>query len=96
MYGKLVKRTKPVTKNYTAIVKAKTKLAAQLVSNCHTAGRREDYVKELQNYMSVDVYGACGNLKCPRSSDDACIQVREEWVIDVCRPATRYEYLKAI
>ncbi|KAK7489764.1 hypothetical protein BaRGS_00018946 [Batillaria attramentaria] len=73
-YGLIRERRKPGAKNYTDILARKTKFAAWLVSNCHTDGRREDYVKKLQKYVSVDVYGACGPFKCPRSQDDACFK----------------------
>ena len=41
----------------------KNKMVAWLVSNCVTSSRRESYVKELQNYIDVDVYGRCGKSK---------------------------------
>ena len=75
LYGRLVKRKTPPRKNYTHILAQKSHLAAQLVSNCRTFGRREDYVKLIQKHAPVDLYGACAALKCPRSSDDACFQV---------------------
>ena len=33
---------------------------AWVVSNCKTAGHREDYVDELKKTVDVDIYGACG------------------------------------
>ena len=42
----------------------KSKLVAWFVTHCHTESRREDYVKELKQYIEVDVYGPCGSLKC--------------------------------
>ncbi|KDR19067.1 alpha-(1,3)-fucosyltransferase 7-like [Zootermopsis nevadensis] len=47
-----------------AKAKAKTKLAAIMVSNCGGRNKRWEYVKELRKHMPVDVYGACGNLRC--------------------------------
>uniref|UniRef100_A0A915L171 Fucosyltransferase n=1 Tax=Romanomermis culicivorax TaxID=13658 RepID=A0A915L171_ROMCU len=47
-----------------SIVKNKTKLVAWFVSNCQTSSRRELYVRELQKYLAVDIYGSCGDLKC--------------------------------
>ena len=38
------------------------------VSHCSTPSRREWYVKELQKYVDIDVYGACGDMEC--SKDD--------------------------
>lgn len=40
-------------------------LVAILGSNCGGKNNRWAYVKELQKYIEVDVYGACGKLKCP-------------------------------
>jgi hypothetical protein len=34
------------------------------VSNFDSESKREVYVKELQKYIDVDVYGKCGPLKC--------------------------------
>ena len=38
----------------------KTKLALWLVSHCETDNKREDYVKSLQKYIPVDIFGKCG------------------------------------
>ena len=38
---------------------------AWFVGNCDTKSKRELYVKELQKYIDVDIYGKCGSLKCP-------------------------------
>lgn len=43
---------------------SKKKLVAWFVSNCVTASRREVYVKELSQYVPIDIYGKCGNLTC--------------------------------
>lgn len=45
----------------------KTKMAAWLASKCETAGRREEYIKELQKYIDIDVFGRCGKRPLPRS-----------------------------
>ena len=50
----------------------KTKKVAWFVSNCVTRNGRLDYVKELQIYIDVDIYGACGPLKCTRKSHRTC------------------------
>ena len=39
--------------------------AVWLASNCHTFSERENYVRELQKFFPVDVYGKCGLEKCP-------------------------------
>ena len=61
---------------YTEKKRSKS-LVAWFVSDCKTQSERMLYVKELQNYVSVDIYGRCGDLKCGNwstwSSDD-CFQ----------------------
>lgn len=54
------------------IWKGKTRMAAWAVSRCDTFGKREDYVEDLRRYIAVDVYGACGNYSCLRSSKRNC------------------------
>ncbi|GFY73774.1 glycoprotein 3-alpha-L-fucosyltransferase A [Trichonephila inaurata madagascariensis] len=66
-YGRTVplsdeERAKYTVKNYAAL---KTKGIAILGSNCGGRNHRWDYVKELQNHISVDIYGGCGTHKCP-------------------------------
>lgn len=43
----------------------KKRLALWIVSHCHTSGKREEYIKELQKYMEVDVYGWCNSRPVP-------------------------------
>ncbi|XP_048745363.1 glycoprotein 3-alpha-L-fucosyltransferase A-like isoform X2 [Ostrea edulis] len=59
-------------KNYAA---GKKKMAAIFVSNCDTSNNRMGYVNELQKYLSVDVYGACGFKQCDRSSELHCFEM---------------------
>ena len=47
----------------------KTKFAAALISKCGKNSRRLEYIKELQKYITIDVYGKCGNLNCPDQDD---------------------------
>ncbi|KAK2706930.1 alpha-(1,3)-fucosyltransferase C-like [Artemia franciscana] len=44
----------------------KTKLISWFVSRCRSVSKREKYVKKLQKYISVDIYGYCGPFKCGR------------------------------
>ena len=44
---------------------SKVGFAAALISNCGGSSKRLEYIKELQKYVQVDVYGACGTKKCP-------------------------------
>jgi len=57
--------------NYAA---NKTKKVAWFVSNCGAKNGRLQYAQELAKYISVDIYGACGNLKCSRSNAQ-CFQM---------------------
>lgn len=59
---------KDVVKN-----KNRKKPVAWFANNCHTPSGRERYVRDLQQYIHVDVYGQCGNLTCPMSF--ACLQM---------------------
>lgn len=52
-----------VKNNYA---KTKTKQVAWFVSNCFTNNDRIQYARNLANYIDVDLYGACGELKCSR------------------------------
>ncbi|RUS87357.1 hypothetical protein EGW08_004899 [Elysia chlorotica] len=46
------------------LFRKKSKMAAVFVSNCNAASRRDDYIRILQRYIPVDVYGLCGPLRC--------------------------------
>ncbi|WAR27717.1 FUCTA-like protein [Mya arenaria] len=58
-------------KNYA---QGKTKLAAIFVSNCYASNARLEYVKELQQYMDLDFYGSCGNLRCDKGFGNNCFE----------------------
>lgn len=74
-YGNVVSRDQPWTKNMAALSKSKTKLIAWFVSRCKTQSRREDYVKLLQRYIDVDIYGYCGPLQCRKEENDNCLRM---------------------
>lgn len=57
---------------YLYMAKRKTKMATWWVSHCKTRAHREQYVRELQKYIDVDVYGACGNFTCERELSGKC------------------------
>lgn len=74
-YGQIVERTeRSAMKDYTEIFRKKKHSIVWFVSHCKTRSKREDYVKELQKYIEVDIYGGCGSLQCPRhgSKSKAC------------------------
>jgi alpha-1,3-fucosyltransferase len=51
------------------IIKQKSKTAAWFVSNCFSNNEREKLAKRLEEFIDVDVYGACGPLTCQTASD---------------------------
>ncbi len=58
----------------------KPKLVAWFVSHCRTYSGRELYVKELQKYIAVDIYGQCGPLKCgtKHGREEMCYKMIEK------------------
>lgn len=53
----------------------RTNLVAWLVDDCNEdRTHREDYVSYLENYIQVDIYGKCGNLECPSTKGETCLQ----------------------
>ncbi|XP_011307915.1 glycoprotein 3-alpha-L-fucosyltransferase A isoform X2 [Fopius arisanus] len=62
----------PQTFNYAA---NKTKKVAWFVSNCHPRNQRMQYAKELAKHIQVDIYGACGSLRCSRSQAQTCFEM---------------------
>lgn len=52
-----------------SFVKKKPKMVAWLVSNCRSKNKREEVARVLSKYVSVDIYGRCGNLTCPKTAD---------------------------
>ena len=57
--------------NITSFASGKRRLVAWFVSNCSPSNGRDEYVKELQNHIRVDVYGDCGSMQCYRE-DPTC------------------------
>ncbi|CAG5127903.1 unnamed protein product [Candidula unifasciata] len=70
-YSHLLFRPKPLEQrpDYYKIAQSKTKTAVWMVSRCSTPNRRMEYVKEMQKYIDVDIFGGCGH-PCPRSSSN--------------------------
>lgn len=64
-----------IVKNYAI---HKTKQVAWFVSNCNPMNNRQEYAVELSKHISVDIYGDCGTLKCPRSKENECFRMLEE------------------
>ncbi|XP_026474909.1 glycoprotein 3-alpha-L-fucosyltransferase A [Ctenocephalides felis] len=71
-YDPRVKQVKHMERNYAAI---KTKAVAWFVSNCGARNGRLQYAHELQKYIQVDIYGACGTMKCSRANAERCFEL---------------------
>ncbi|KAM3961028.1 alpha-(1,3)-fucosyltransferase C-like [Aphomia sociella] len=74
----------PVTDEFKEQLKNKKKAAAWFVSNCYTKSGREKFVKDLQkqleNYnLTVDIYGRCGKLSCPRDEDQCDEMIKDKY-----------------
>lgn len=48
---------------------------AWFVSNCSARNNRLQFAHELSKYIQVDIYGACGTLKCSRTTADKCFDI---------------------
>ena len=58
-----------VRKNYEWIFSQKERSATWIVSHCSTSSRREEFVKDLQKVIDIDIFGACGTQAlCPKST----------------------------
>ena len=54
------------------LIQNKKKKVAWFVSHCWTASRREKFVSQLRQFIDVDIYGQCGELRCPRGRGAEC------------------------
>ena len=64
-------QTMSQNKSYAA---GKTKKVAWFVSNCGARNTRKEYALELSKHIDVDIYGACGPLRCSRR-DSKCFNM---------------------
>lgn len=83
-YGVIEERTTNYTLPTLEEVSKKSHKIAWFVSNCKTMESeiRKMYVEELKKYISVHVYGKCGNYSCTQTNksveDDPCYKMLEE------------------
>ena len=87
-YGRISQKEKSSNIHFTEITKTKTKLVAWFVSNCRTPSSREKYVHELKKTLPVDVYGACGNKRCPRNDVRRCMEMLSGTINSICHLKT--------
>lgn len=74
-YDPLVTKVEKLHRNYA---ENKTKKVAMFVSNCITRNNRLAYANELAKYISVDIYGVCGKLVCPKINKEKCFRMLNE------------------
>lgn len=82
MHWKKLEDMKPMSSEFKEKLKSKKKAAAWFVSNCFSKSQREIFVKELSKELEkynlvVDVYGACGSLKCSTRDHGECLKMVE-------------------
>lgn len=73
----------PITDELKEKLKTKNKAAAWFNSNCNTLSLREEYVSKIQEQLlkydlQIDIYGSCGEYKCPKDNMDKCLQIMEK------------------
>ena len=80
-YGGFIKRPEPVSvEPILERVRGlpKSKMVAWIVSDCRTNSKREDYVRELQKLIPVDIFGRCGTMSCPGKRSVDCSGLLEK------------------
>ena len=48
-----------------------------MLNKVHNTSLFNRFVSNLQKYMSIDIYGKCGLLKCPGRMSDKCYRILE-------------------
>lgn len=66
------------------------KIAVAFISNCKAESGRLEYTRSVQQYISVDIYGKCGPLKCGHSM---YVQHRYSPITDKCLMNAGMKYL---
>ncbi len=57
----------------------RTKSVAWFVSNCNTPSLREIFFHKMAEYITIDVYGECGPLKCIRGGSQNCDKLLNDY-----------------
>ncbi|XP_015782222.1 alpha-(1,3)-fucosyltransferase C-like [Tetranychus urticae] len=66
-YGRFERLTKP-KKVQKVNVSSKKKYIAWMVSHCGAASGRDEFARQLSEYIPIDIYGQCGKLRCSEYS----------------------------
>ncbi|XP_028177070.1 alpha-(1,3)-fucosyltransferase C-like [Ostrinia furnacalis] len=77
-----VSNMRDVDKDFAVQLMSKKKAAAWFVSSCSDRSGRREFVTKLQGALAgygltVDVYGACGTMKCPLEKKSECDSMLE-------------------
>lgn len=78
-----ISKMKPISNSVKDRLKNKTIAAAWFVTNCGASNPRIQYAHNLnlalKTYnLSIDIYGTCGNMGCPRDQIDHCLGLVEK------------------
>lgn len=79
-YGRTVRLTDAERQNMPPLpnfFEKNNRMVAILGSNCRGQNHRWRYVNQLKNHLQVDVYGGCGNLKCPGHFTKDCKPLKD-------------------
>ncbi|UYV75270.1 FUT7 [Cordylochernes scorpioides] len=74
-YEKFVAYPDPPNDNPANSAEQKSKKVAWFVSNCAARNRRLQFARELANHIEVDIYGTCGQKRCPRTQATRCFDM---------------------
>ena len=75
-YGDFVKPSSPIPhRSFSSLVAGKSKMVAWFVSNCNTQSKREEFAAALKDFIQVDIYGLCGDLKCGKGGNQTCFDM---------------------
>ncbi|CAN7982876.1 unnamed protein product, partial [Ixodes hexagonus] len=103
-YGRFVERNDSTAKGHNVTYwKSKNTTAMWLVSNCVTRGGREAYIEELRKHIQVDIYGYCGDYKCPVEQSTSCYEAFEKQYFfilafenSICRDYVTEKFFRAL
>lgn len=58
-------------------IQKRPKKIAWFVSHCGVESKRDVVAQKISKHIRVDIYGKCGNLECPRSRTEECLDMME-------------------
>lgn len=84
MHWMHISQMKPVTKYVREKLRNKRTAVTWFVSNCHAEARREKFALKLRRALKeygqqLDIYGRCGDLECPRYSDQCYALIESDY-----------------